>query len=121
MPKIIPLLAFLGALAACSGDADPLVTEFEYDRPTEPAPSDVLVVDWSRAASTPLSVGESVTLAFGGPRYGVARIDSSVGPAEITLAIPDKIDPAVWLVSPSRSFVVFTRGESSRSLRFHPK
>ena len=108
-------------LVACSGDDGPRVTEFEYDRPAEPSRSEVLVVDWTQATATALSVGESVTLAFGGARYGVARMDSDSGPAEMTLAIPENIDPVVWLVSPSRRVVAFVRGrEAARALTFRP-
>lgn len=122
MPRLVLILACIGMLVACSAGDGPHVTEFEYDRPAAPSPSEVLVVDWTQATATALSVGESVTLAFGDPRYGVAQIDSDSGSAEMTLSIPENIDPVVWLVSPSRRVVAFVRGrESARALTFRPK
>jgi hypothetical protein len=109
------------ALVACSAASDPRVTEFEYDRPAEPAPPEVLVVDWARASPVPLSVGQTVPLSFGGARYGVAQIESDVGPAEVALSISDGVDVVVWLVSPSRNVASFERGQSARALSFHPK
>ena len=118
----IAALSFLGLVAACGNADDRYVTEFEKSEPTEPSSSEVLVVDWNQVGARPVEAGRDARLSFGGSRYGVAQLDSAMGPMVVALSIPEAIEPVVWLVSPTRRATEFVRGrERARELNFRPQ